>query len=164
MPTTVSTNAVVTLVSEMCLAKTMWTELSSSENTTRSFYVRGASSTVRKVEVICPQIIWSQGSGSASLFPASVSVLVLEEKPGVRSWCPFWLKPQFLILKCRFLWIVTIYSYHEKEMNSIILNPREQLWTLPVQWESFDLKSCVLTLGIFRCLLRKVCKCVLRVW
>lgn len=50
------------------------------------FYARGASSTVREVEVISPQIIWSKGSGNEILFPASVSVLVLS---------PFWLKPQF---------------------------------------------------------------------
>lgn len=115
MPTIVSTNAVVTLASEMCLAKIMWTELSSSENTTRSFYVRGASSTVGEVQVICPQIIWSQDSGTVSLFPACVSVLVLEEKPGVRSWCPFCRKPQFLILKCRFWWVVTIFLHWEAD-------------------------------------------------
>lgn len=104
------------------------------------FYARGASSTVREVEVISPQIIWSKGSGNEILFPASVSALVLS---------PFWLKPQFLILKYRFWWVVvTIYFYHGKQMNSIILNPREQLWMLPVQWESFDIKSCVITLGI----------------
>lgn len=127
------------LVSDLCQAKSMWAELSSYWNTKRSshqlfiyiwtlVFVEGASSTITEAEVFWPQIIWSKGSGNVSLFPASVSILILQGQPGGRIWSPCSLNPWFLSWNCQFWWAVFMTPSHpENWMNSIILNPREHL-------------------------------------